>query len=55
MKLKKIEGNNNKEWIKLDNISPNLINATLSIEDKHFYKHIGFDYLRILKDKSDSK
>ena len=31
------------EWIKLDSISNNLINATLSIEDKNFYKHNGFD------------
>ena len=37
------------EWIKLDSISNNLINATLSIEDKNFYKHNGFDYLRIIK------
>lgn len=37
------------EWIKVDNISDNLINATISIEDKNFYKHNGFDYLRILK------
>ncbi len=42
-------GNDNKEWIKLEEISPNLINATLAIEDKYFYKHKGFDYLRILK------
>jgi len=42
-------GNDNKEWIKLNEISPNLINATLAIEDKNFYKHKGFDYLRILK------
>ncbi len=51
-----IYDNNNKlvnsmsdEWINLDKISPNLINATLSIEDKNFYSHHGFDYLRILK------
>ena len=37
------------EWIKVDNISKNLINATISIEDKNFYKHNGFDFLRILK------
>ncbi len=42
-------GNNNKQWVKYDEISPNLINATISIEDKYFYKHKGFDYLRILK------
>lgn len=37
------------EDVKLDNISPYLINATISIEDKNFYKHMGFDYARILK------
>ena len=37
------------EWVKLDDISDYLIDATISIEDKNFYKHKGFDYLRILK------
>lgn len=37
------------QWIKLENISPYLINATIAIEDKNFYKHQGFDYLRIAK------
>lgn len=40
---------NNYSWVKLDDISNYLIDATLSTEDKHFYKHIGFDYLRIAK------
>lgn len=40
---------NNDEWINLDNISDDLINATLAIEDKNFYRHMGFDYLRIVK------
>ena len=40
---------NNDEWINLDNISDDLINATLAIEDKNFYNHMGFDYLRIGK------
>ena len=40
---------NNYSWVSLDDISPYLINATLSTEDKHFYYHIGFDYLRIGK------
>ena len=35
--------------VSLDDISDDLINATISIEDKNFYKHQGFDYLRILK------
>ena len=42
-----ILGNNN--WISLSNINSNLINATIATEDKYFYKHIGFDYLRIGK------
>lgn len=37
------------EWVTLKNINKNLVNATISIEDKNFYKHQGFDYLRILK------
>jgi len=37
------------EWISLDNISPHLINATISIEDRHFFKHQGFDFPRIVK------
>lgn len=40
---------NNDNWVKLDQISENLINATIAAEDKHFYKHIGFDYPRIAK------
>ena len=39
--------NNDKDWVSLQEISPYLIEATLSTEDKNFYKHIGFDYLRI--------
>ena len=42
-------GSSNSEWVKLEDISKNLINATISIEDKNFYKHQGFDYFRILK------
>ena len=39
----------NDDWIPLDKINKNLINATIATEDKYFYKHIGFDYLRIAK------
>lgn len=45
---KKLSVNNN-EWVKLSNISDYVKNATISIEDKNFYKHKGFDYFRILK------
>ena len=41
--------NDDKDWISLNKISPYLIEATISTEDKHYYKHIGFDYLRIGK------
>lgn len=42
-------GVDKKEWVDIENINPNMINAILSIEDKNFYKHHGFDYLRIIK------
>lgn len=45
---KLIIGSNNS-WVDLSNISNNLINATIATEDRYFYKHIGFDYLRIGK------
>lgn len=40
---------NNYSWLSLNEISDDVINATLSTEDKHFYYHIGFDYFRIVK------
>lgn len=43
------QGNDEKEWISLDSISPYVVDATVYTEDKNFYKHHGFDYLRILK------
>lgn len=39
----------NEDWIALEKISPYLIDATVYTEDKYYYKHLGFDYLRILK------
>lgn len=41
--------NDSDDWIELENISPYLISATVDTEDKFFYRHLGFDYLRILK------
>ena len=43
------KGNESKEWVSLDNISDYLVNATIVTEDKNFYKHFGFDLLRIIK------
>jgi penicillin-binding protein 2D len=34
-------------WVRLKDISPDLVNATVSIEDKNFYEHHGFDFKRI--------
>lgn len=44
-----ITGTSINSWVNLDDISENLINATISIEDKNFFKHQGFDFLRICK------
>jgi len=35
-------------WVTLDDISDPLIEATISIEDRNFYEHHGFDYKRIV-------
>lgn len=34
-------------WVRLKEISPALIEATISIEDKSFYQHYGFDIKRM--------
>jgi penicillin-binding protein 2D len=34
-------------WVNLDDISPYLVDATISIEDRNFYNHNGFDFKRI--------
>ena len=43
------QGNESKEWTNLEDISKYVIDSTIYTEDKHFYKHNGFDYARILK------
>ena len=43
------QGSGTNKWVELDDISDNVKNAIISIEDKNFYNHKGFDYLRILK------
>lgn len=43
------QGSGNSEWVDIENVSPYFIEAIISTEDKHFYKHMGFDYLRIAK------
>ena len=41
------QGSGSNEWVNLEDISDNLIDAVISVEDKNFYNHHGFDYLRI--------
>lgn len=43
------QGSSTNKWVSIDEISDDLINAMISVEDKNFYKHLGFDYLRIAK------
>lgn len=43
------QGSGAQEWVNLDNISDYAIEATINTEDQHFYKHFGFDFIRILK------
>lgn len=43
------KGSGTNKWVSLDDISPYLIDAIISTEDKKFYQHKGFDYLRIIK------
>ena len=43
------QGSQSKKWISLNEMSPILIEATISTEDKNFYKHFGFDFARIAK------
>ena len=42
-------GSDSNEWVGLDEISSYVIDSTIYTEDKHFYKHFGFDFLRIGK------
>lgn len=41
--------NNSNNYTKLENISPYVKQAIVSVEDKKFYEHNGFDFLRIIK------
>ncbi|WP_408128818.1 penicillin-binding protein 1A [Paraburkholderia strydomiana] len=36
----------NREWVKLKDISPNVVNALIATEDHRFYEHFGLDWRR---------
>lgn len=46
--LSTIAAEQNRLAIRLDQMPKNLIDATVSIEDKKFYRHSGVDYARII-------
>jgi penicillin-binding protein 1A len=37
----------NREWVRLNHISPYVINALIATEDHRFYRHFGVDLLRV--------
>jgi penicillin-binding protein 1A len=39
----------NRQWVKLDEISPNMVKAVLAAEDADFYEHGGIDPTSILR------
>lgn len=43
------QGSSSNEWANIEDISEHLKNAVIAVEDKNFYQHNGFDYLRIAK------
>ncbi len=36
----------NRDWVKLEDISPNVVNALIATEDRRFYDHHGMDFKR---------
>ena len=43
------QGSSTSSWVNIDEIDDKLINSVISIEDKKFYSHHGFDIIRIGK------
>ena len=44
-----VYGDKNRELIKLDQVSPNIIHATLAVEDSEFYTHNGYSVRGMLR------
>lgn len=47
--LFEVYGEKNRSLVKLSDISPNLVKATLAIEDAEFYNHQGFSFKGMLR------
>ena len=37
----------NRQWVRLRNVSPHVVDALIATEDRRFYRHHGIDFLRI--------
>ncbi len=48
-KLARLTGNENRILLKEQDISPNITNAVIAIEDRRFYEHDGVDYRGIAR------
>ncbi|MBO1512776.1 transglycosylase domain-containing protein [Metabacillus bambusae] len=46
-KIGELHNGQKRYWVKLDDISENVLQATIAIEDRSFYNHNGFDFKRI--------
>ena len=46
VEMVKLYGDEDRVWVEYEDIPQNLINATIAIEDKRFYKHQGVDWKR---------
>src|SRR5690606_9871760 len=42
-------GAERRYWVELDHISDHVKEALIAVEDRHFYRHHGFDMRRIVK------
>ncbi|EZP75354.1 penicillin-binding protein, 1A family [Parageobacillus genomosp. 1] len=47
-KIGESDNGQKRYWVKLDDISPYVIQATIAVEDRKFYEHHGFDIKRII-------
>ncbi|MBI4100975.1 penicillin-binding protein, partial [Candidatus Microgenomates bacterium] len=47
--LYEVHGDQNRTVVKLEDISPNMRNAAIAIEDKNFYRHGAFSSLSIIR------
>ncbi|MDA7025348.1 transglycosylase domain-containing protein [Bacillus sp. CLL-7-23] len=45
--LGETHGGQKRYWVSLEDINPTVIDATIAVEDRNFFQHHGFDYLRM--------